>query len=66
MQNLEQSGRDYLGGERPSIADAALFYVEYWKVNRLKEPLPDALAGHYARMMQRPAVVRALTMEGLL
>jgi glutathione S-transferase len=66
MQSLEQSGRDYLGGERPSIADAALFYVEYWKVNRLKEPLPDALAGHYARMMQRPAVVRALTMEGLL
>lgn len=59
-------GRDYLGGERPSIADAALFYVEYWKVNRLKEPLPDALAGHFARMMQRPAVVRALTMEGLL
>ena len=64
--NAQLEGRDYLGGESPSIADAALFYVTFWKVNRMKQEPPPNLAAHYARMCQRPAVARALQMEGLI
>mgnify|MGYP006286730365 FL=1 len=64
--NTQLEGRDYLGGESPSIADAALFYVTFWKVNRMKQESPPNVAAHYARMCQRPAVVRALQMEGLM
>jgi glutathione S-transferase len=39
-----------------SIADAALFYVEYWAVARLGMELPANIASHYARMPARPAV----------
>jgi glutathione S-transferase len=54
-----------LAGDEPaveafSIADAALFYVERWKAERLGEVLPAGLASHYARMLQRPSVERAL------
>jgi glutathione S-transferase len=52
-------------GAQPSIADYAVFYVEYWKVNRLKEELPANLAAHYKRMRARPAVEKAIKMEGL-
>jgi glutathione S-transferase len=63
--NTQLEGRDYLGGASPSIADAALFYVTFWKVNRMKQDPPPNVAAHYARMCQRPAVARALQMEGL-
>jgi glutathione S-transferase len=58
-------GRHYLGGDALSIADAALFYVEYWGAKRLDMKLPSNLAGHYERMVARPAVQRALRQEGL-
>jgi glutathione S-transferase len=58
-------GRNYLGGERLSFADAALFYVEYWGAKRLGMKLPSNLAAHFERMMARPAVQRALRQEGL-
>ena len=64
--NAQLEGRDYLAGENPGIADAALFYVTFWKVNRMKQEPPPNVAAHYARMCQRPAVVRALQMEGLM
>ena len=64
--NAQLEGSDYLGGKSPSIADAALFYVTFWKVNRMKQEPPPNVAAHYARMCQRPAVVRALQMEGLM
>jgi glutathione S-transferase len=59
------AGKNYLGGNALSIADAALFYVEYWGAKRLGMQLPPNLAAHYQRMMARPAVQRALHQEGL-
>src|SRR3954447_5531628 len=45
-------GKEYvLGGF--SIADAALFYVEFW-AGRLGIDLPPHCAAHFARMKDRP------------
>ena len=33
-------GKDYLGGKQLSVADAALFYVEYWGAKRVGMQLP--------------------------
>ena len=66
MQNLDTSlaGRDYvLGGF--SIADAALFFVEFWAAERLGMTLPPNVAAHFARMKTRPAVARVMEREGL-
>ena len=56
--------KDYLL-DAYSIADAALFYVEYWGAKRARMTLPPKLAGHLDRMMARPAVQRMLAAEGL-
>jgi glutathione S-transferase len=58
------AGREYVTG-RFSVADAALFYVEYWAAKVVKIPLPPNCAAHFERMMARPAVQRALQQEGL-
>ncbi len=58
------AGKDYLLGAF-SIADAALFYVEFWAAGRLKLDLPANCKAHYARMLARPAVARAMAAEGL-
>jgi glutathione S-transferase len=57
-------GKDYLLGAF-TIADAALFFLEFWAVNRANMTLPPAIAAHLQRMLARPAVRRALTTEGL-
>ena len=57
-------GKEYLTGSF-SIADAALFYVEFWASGRMKMPLPKNCAAHYERMKNRPAVKRVLEQEGL-
>lgn len=56
-------GRDFAVGERFSIADAALFYVEFW-ATRSDIPLPPNCLAHYARMLTRPAVRQVLAEEG--
>lgn len=56
--------KDYILGEY-SIADIALFYVEYWAGKRDVAPLPPPFSGHLQRMLARPAVQRALAAEGL-
>jgi glutathione S-transferase len=48
-----------------SVADSALFYVEYWHARRAGMALPPHLAAHLAAMLARPAVQRALATEGL-
>jgi len=53
--------KEYVAGNF-SIADAALFYVEFW-ADKLKMKLPDNCRVHYHRMLTRPAVRRVL-MEG--
>jgi glutathione S-transferase len=55
--------KDYLMGEF-SIADAALFYVTFWN-GIAKMELPASIKSHYARMMARPAVLKAMQTEGL-
>ena len=57
------AGKDYLLGEF-SIADAALFYVEFW-ATRAGIDLPPDCAAHFARMKARPAVRHAMEQEGL-
>ena len=54
--------KPYVAGEF-SIADAALFYVEFW-ADKLKMKLPDNCRAHYQRMLSRPAVRRVLMEEG--
>jgi glutathione S-transferase len=59
------SGKNYIGGNDLSIADMALFYVEFWGAGRAGVNLPPNCAAHYKRMMARPAVQRMLKQEGL-
>jgi glutathione S-transferase len=58
------AGKDYIAGPF-SIADAALFYVEFWGAARLKLALPANCNAHYQRMLARPAVKRMMEQEGL-
>ena len=56
-------GKDYVVGKF-SVADAALFYVEFWAADRMKMTLPPNCAAHFARMKARPAVAAVLKQEG--
>jgi glutathione S-transferase len=56
-------GKDYAIGKF-SIADAAIFYVEFW-AKRVGMTLPANCAAHLDRMLARPAVRRVLQQEGL-
>jgi glutathione S-transferase len=56
-------GKDYAVGKF-SIADAAIFYVEFWS-KRVGLTLPANCAAHLNRMLARPAVQRTLQQEGL-
>jgi glutathione S-transferase len=55
-------GRDWVA-EGFSIADAALFYVEFW-ADKTGIPLPGNCQAHYRRMLARPAVRQVLAEEG--
>ena len=59
------AGKNYLGGDSLSIADAAVFYVEFWAAARLNIKLPPNVAAHYERMKSRPAVQRVMQQEGV-
>jgi glutathione S-transferase len=56
-------GKDYAIGKF-SIADSAVFYVEFWS-KRVGIALPANCAAHLDRMLGRPAVQRVLQQEGL-
>jgi glutathione S-transferase len=58
-------GEEWVLPDGYSIADAALFFVEYWAVKRSGMTLPPKLDAHYKAMLARPAVQRALTQEGM-
>lgn len=60
-QWISDSG--YVVAEQFSIADAALFYVEFW-ADRIDVPLPSRCQSHYQKMLQRPAVRQVLSEEG--
>jgi glutathione S-transferase len=57
-------GKDFVVGPF-SIADSALFYVEFWGAKRMNMKLPANCEAHLNRMMTRPAVQRVLKQEGL-
>ncbi len=56
--------REYVTGSSFTIADAALFYLEFW-AGRVKLDLPPNLARHFARLRERPAVQRVMAKEGV-
>ncbi len=58
------AGKEYVAGAF-SIADAALFYVEFWAAGRMGITLPPNSAAHYKRMLARPAVQKTMQAEGL-
>ncbi len=60
--NAVVAGRDYVAGDF-SIADAALFYVEFW-ADKTGLALPPNCQAHYQRMRTRPAVRQVLAEEG--
>lgn len=49
--------------EQFSIADAALFYVEFW-ADRTNIEIPQQCISHYENMKQRPIVKQVLLEEG--
>jgi glutathione S-transferase len=53
----------FAGGSHVSIADAALFYVEFW-ADKIGLTLPPRCAAHYQRMRARPVVRQVLMEEG--
>lgn len=62
VMNEALAGREYVTGKF-SIADVALFYVEFW-ADKIKIELPANCLAHYQRMLARPAVQRVLREEG--
>ena len=60
--NEELAGKSYIAGEF-SIADAALFYVEFW-ADKTGLALPKNCLAHYQLMRMRPAVRQVLAEEG--
>lgn len=61
-QKLEGSASGYVL-DAFSIADAALFYVEFW-ATRTDIKLPEACQRHFNKMCTRPVVQRVLMEEG--
>jgi glutathione S-transferase len=63
VMNKALDGKEYVVGEF-SIADAALFYVEFW-ADRSQMALPPNCVAHFARMKARPSVQKAMKDEGI-
>ena len=61
--NAALEGKDYALGPF-SIADSAIFYVEFW-AGRVGIPLPANCAAHLERMKARPSVQRTMQQEGV-
>lgn len=57
--------RNFILGDRMSIADAGLFYVHFWATDRVKLALPDNCAVYYARLKARPSVEKIFAREGI-
>lgn len=56
-------GREWLSGDAFSIADAALYYTEFWAVDVGGWDLPPNVKAHYDRMKQRPSVQVSRALE---
>ena len=60
----ERMKGDYLGGDRPSVADFYLFVMLLW-AKKFDVPVPAPLAALRERLMTRDSVRAAMTHEGL-
>ena len=60
--NRQLADKAYITDEF-SIADAALFYCEFWAA-RIGIELPEHCQAHYQRMLKRPAVKQVMMEEG--
>lgn len=58
------AGKEWLMGDF-SIADCALYYLEFWVAEWGQWPMPANVAAHYERMNKRPSVQNVLKMQGL-
>jgi len=58
------SGKDFLVGDF-SIADTALYYVEYWAADVAGWQLPPNVLAHFERMKARPSVQVSRKQEGV-
>ena len=61
--DAQLAGKAYVGGQRFSIGDTALFYCERW-APQVGVALPPDVAAHFDRMKARPSVRRALEVYG--
>jgi len=59
----QMASRPYVAGDAFSIGDSALFYATRWAPQE-GIALPPNLAGHYERMIARPAVARVRRIWG--
>ena len=59
----QMAGRPYVAGEAFTIGDSALFYATRWAPQE-GIALPPNLAGHFERMIARPAVARVRALWG--
>ena len=57
--------KDWMAGDY-SIADASLFFIEYWVKEKILWSMPENIEAHYRRMLARPDVRKALAREGLV
>lgn len=62
--NEQLAGKEFIAGDF-SIADAALYYVEYWASDVAKWPLPANVQAHFERMKTRPSVQASRKQEGV-
>ncbi len=62
--NEQLAGKDYMVGDF-SIADAAMYYVEYWASDIAGWPLPANVQRHFDLMKTRPSVQASRKQEGV-
>lgn len=60
------TGDTWVMPEGYGIADSALFFVSFWAIKRVGLPVPARIEAHYAAMLARPAVQRALAASGMV
>ena len=57
--------RDFLMGDQFTIADAALYYTQYWAADVAGWDLPENVAAHFERMKTRASVKASRELEGV-
>ncbi|MEE2774325.1 MAG: glutathione S-transferase family protein [Pseudomonadota bacterium] len=62
--DAQLTDQEYLMGDF-SVADAALYYNEYWAVDVAGWKVPPKVQAHYERMKTRPSVIASRALEGV-